>query len=453
MKLPLPVSALVGLLLTLFLASVEATVLSTAMPTIVKTLGGRELYPWAFSAFMLASTVTTPFYGKWADRLGVKPCILVAVAFFLGGSLLCSLAHNMMQLIAARLVQGAGSGGIIILTMIAFGQIFAPEVRGRMQSLISLVWGVASLTGPLMGGWIVTYWSWQWIFWINLPMGIISTSLFWRAFPSQVPHSEKVQIDWWGSLGLFVGLLSLMLALTVEHSLGKLGYGVALATALLLKQHWQRIEHPLIPLVLFRVSLFRVTSGLGFGASLTMFAALTYVPLYVQEYLHHTPIEAGTVLTPMMLAWPLASTFAGFWLNRWGFRRLTVLGAIAMVLGYLSWSLFLYQAPLWLLSLLGALMGTGMGMITATTIVAVQVAVAPHQVGIASSTLSLFRNIGSAVGVSALGSLQWYTAKFMPLSDSIRVIFVVAFVVGLLCLWLSWHVPPQSPLQLSQQQQ
>lgn len=484
--------AVAGLLVVMFLAAIDATIVGTAMPRVIAAIGGMHLYPWAFSSFMLTSTIATPFFGKFADLYGVRRCMFVAVALFLLGSGLCGLATTMEQLVGYRALQGVGAGGVLTLTFIAFGTLFPPEKRGKAQGLLSMVWGVSSLLGPLTGGLMVAHLPWQWIFWINLPVGAVATAMIFATFPRHVAPYRPHVIDWAGASLLVVGLTALMLALMAQEPLFMLGYPVGLIALGVFVMRQLRSPDPLVPLSPFRNRLFAVSTALGFGTTLTMFAALNYMPLFVQGAMGRSAPEAGLVLTPMMVAWPIASAAAGWVLNRVGFRKIVVLGALFMAAGYalLAWPAF--KESLWLLAAQAALLGAGMGLLTSTTLVAAQVSVPPRQIGTASSTLSLCRNIGGAIGLNMLGAMQlWvfnqrlredgralteaqvaqlenpqavleqagsldpavWQAFSQALAQSLHAIFGLSLVIALLVLAAAWIMPGLTPKQAAEQAQ
>jgi len=448
-----PVSpwALGSLLTMLFLAAIDTTILSTAMPKVIAELGGSELYHWVFSAFMVASTVATPFYGKFADLLGVRRCMLVAVALFLVGSALCGAARSMPFLIGARALQGLGASGLMGLTMIAFGVLFPPEQRGARQSMVSVVWGVSSLVGPLLGGFLVSVMHWSWIFWFNLPLGLLTTLVFALRFPAQVAPVARKPFDWPGASLLLVGLSGLMFFLAAGqiHFL-PLG-GVGLLCLFFFFRRQGQVPEPLIPLHLFQSGVINTALGLGLLSNIAMFTALTYVPLFLQEVMKHSPTAAGLVLTPMMLSWPLASAAAGMQVNRYGFRRLIILGALLMVAGLSGISMgHLAEQSLIVIGAYSALLGCGMGMMTSMLVICVQVSVHPGEIGTVSAVLNLSRNLGSAGGVSALGALQVALLAGHGLAGSLGLVFVLLWVLSLFCLVLAFKAPSATPAELAQ---
>ncbi|PKL79369.1 MAG: MFS transporter [Candidatus Melainabacteria bacterium HGW-Melainabacteria-1] len=442
--------ALASLLLMLFLAAIDTTILSTAMPRIVGLLGGAELYHWAFTAFMLSSTLALPFFGRLADQVGIRRCMLGAGAVFIAGSALCMLAPDMLSLILGRALQGLGAAGLQGLPMIAFGVLFPPEQRGARQSLISMVWGFSSLAGPASGGLIVSYLSWRWIFALNVGLGLVALLIFWLSYPKQEVQLGSQKLDLIGSLLLTAALTSLLLLSTL--SLAGSQYLLWLGVAALLGAFVWRQGHtgsPLIPLHPFANQTYAAACLLGFVSNFVGFAALTYVPFYLQELLHQSPEASGLVMTPMMLAWPIASAAGGFALNRMGFRKLSLLGCALLALSMGAWTTIAagYALPglvLWCMCL-----GAGMGLVTPPLLIAVQTVVARHEIGVASSTLVLLRQIGATLGISLMGTLQVQTLAGVGLQSSLMLVFACLAGFAVLALIAAIAMPPYSPAQVA----
>lgn len=449
--------ALFSLLAMLFLAAIDTTILTTAMPLIVKKLGHPELYHWVFTAFMLASTLALPFYGKFADDIGIKRCMIVAGALFMLGSALCAAATNMPFLIIARTLQGLGAGGIQGLTMIAFGALFPPEERGAKQSLISMVWGFSSLAGPVSGGYLVQQLSWRWIFGLTVLIGVVALGIFILRFPqTEAPPAQvRKAIDVPSMALLMTGLSSFILLSGVhEVSAQLLGYGgVGILLGFFIRRQ-RKIQAPLIPLDLFRLPLYRLSCLLGFTAFFVGFAALTYIPMYLQNVQGFTPDEAGFYMTPMMLAWPTASAAAGFLLNRLGLRWPVLTGTTLCLLGMVGWcGMALDVLAQTASALLGwsLVFGFGMGCMTSSLMVTAQTIVEHKQLGVASSTLILIRNIGTTLGISLMGNLQALTTPTLGLSHAMALVFgVLTYLTA--SNWVSaTQMPNMPPAQLSQQ--
>jgi len=440
--------ALFSLLLMLFLAAIDTTILSTAMPRIVTLLGYPHLYHWAFTAFMLTSTLALPFYGKMADQIGIRRCILFAGMIFVLGSLICLLTPHMYGLIVGRAIQGLGASGLQSVTLIAFGMLFSAEERGARQSLISIVWGFSSLAGPISGGFLVSYLSWRWIFGLNVLLGIIALSIFSLTFPSQ-EKKDAQKIDFI-SAGLLMFGLSGFILLSGEKTstLTSMAYILiaGILAAFIFRQ--QHTSQPLIPLQHFRISMYQRACLLGFLAFFMGFSALTYIPFYLQKVLLMAPEKAGLMMTPMMVTWPLASAIVGLNLNKLGFKRTAVFGCSNLCLGLLAWLLIALNYPLPWPALWCVFLGLGMGCLTPSLIVLVQTIVPFHEIGVASSTLVLLRNIGSTLGISLMGALQIQSQDTLSLQTSLALVFGFLLFFAVLNLSASLGMPNMSPAEL-----
>lgn len=394
-----------GILLSIFLASVEGTIVSTAMPTIVSQLGGLSIYSWVFAMYMLTSTTTVPIYGKLSDVFGRKQVFLVAMLLFLAGSILCGLATSMEQLIFFRAVQGIGAGGVLPLTFTIIGHLFSFEQRARMQGLFSGVWGVSSIIGPLIGGFLVDQISWQWVFYINLLPGVIAIALVW--FPWKDSTSQKKAmpaIDVTGAGLLTLGIICLLLGLdelAQVQGLLLLGASAVLFGALAWVE--RRAADPILPLRLFRDRLFTISILHGILSGWAMFGSLTYVPLFVQAVLGTSATQAGFTLTPQSLAWTFASILSGYLLLKVGYRTLALIGMVLLAAGAFCMTQIGTHTSYGLLMFYLAIMGLGMGLSFPAFLIAVQSHVQKKDLGTATSTLQFSRSIGGTFGVSILG--------------------------------------------------
>src|SRR6266498_742207 len=396
-----------AIMLSLFLASMESTVVATGMPTIVSQLGGLEYYSWVFSAYMLTSTTTVPLYGKLSDLYGRKPIYAAAMVLFLIGSLLCGLSQSMLQLIAARAVQGVGAGGLLPLAFIMIGDMFTLEQRARMQGLFSGVWGVSSVVGPLLGGFLVDQVSWHWIFFINIVPGLLAGILVWQAWVDR-PREDKVRpsVDYAGAFLLTAGVVVLLLGLFEVAT--PIGWGLLAGAVLsfaLLSRVERRAADPVLPLSLFRDRLFVVACTHGVLAGWAMFGSTAYVPLFVQAVLGTSATAAGATLTPMLLAWVFSSIVGSRLLLRVGYRTLALAGMALLTVG--AFLLTQVGAGTGEALLLGslALMGVGMGLSIPAFLIAVQSTVRKDALGTATSTVQFSRSIGGTLGVSVMGAL------------------------------------------------
>ena len=299
-----------GIMLSLFLASMESTVVATAMPTIVGQLGGLEHYSWVFSAFMLASTTAVPLYGKLSDIYGRRNLYVIAMALFLIGSVLCGWAVSMTQLIFARALQGIGAGGIMPLAFILIGEMFSLEQRAKMQGFFSGVWGVSSIAGPLLGGFIVDQLSWHWIFYINVFPGLIAGALVAFAWRDQARSHERPAVDYAGAALLTVSVITLLLGL-MEFGTVNSWILLAVSVILFIVLWWveSRAADPILPIPLFRDALFSTATAHGFLTGWAVFGMISFIPLFVQSVLGANATQAGITITPMLLGWVAASIF------------------------------------------------------------------------------------------------------------------------------------------------
>jgi len=403
--------AVSGVMLVIFLFAIDGTIVSAAMPTIVGKLGGLELYSWVFSTYMLTSALATSLCGKLSDLYGRRRLMLIGIGLFTLGSALCGMAQSMEQLVAFRAVQGVGGGAIYALSFIIVGFLFPPEKRAQMQGLISSIWGVASILGPLAGGIITQYWNWRWIFFVNVPIALTATLLILSGL-TETEVGRRRRPDLRGAAALLLGLFLLFYAL--EES--RRGFfvldwtlaGLLLSAFVVLVLFYlleRRSEEPILPTGLFRLRLFRTSSGLTWLASMGIFGVISYLPLYIQGVLGGSAARAGMVLLLASVGWTAGSFIGGQGMNRFGYRAASVAGMLLMTFGY-GW--FVNSGDyLGLVAVLGvgSLIGVGMGIVNVTSMVAAQNGVPLNQLGVATSTIMLFRMLGGAFGISLMGSV------------------------------------------------
>jgi EmrB/QacA subfamily drug resistance transporter len=394
----------VALLLGLFLAAMEMTVVSTAMPTVVGELGGLNLYAWAFAAYMLASTVTVPIHGKLADLHGRKPVLLAGTALFLLGSAGCGTAGSMGALVAWRAVQGLGAGAVQPVTLTIVGDLFDVRERARIQGVFGAVWGVAGLAGPVLGGWIVHALGWRWIFWVNLPFGIASALVLAFAYHER-PERHAHVLDVRGALLLSVGVVALLLAARSPAAFAAALPIAAVALVLFVRAE-RRAPEPLLPLDLFRQPVIAVSSATGALLGAAMLALVTFVPLWVQSVLGGSPTAAGGAIAPMAIGWPIASAIAGRLLPRLGYRRLLLGGLVTTALAGAVLALLLRPGvPMPLVQALTFTYGVGLGLANTPLIFAVQTAVPWTRRGVATASTMFFRTIGGTLAIGVLGGV------------------------------------------------
>jgi EmrB/QacA subfamily drug resistance transporter len=394
----------VALLLSLFISAMEMTVVSTAMPTAVGELGGLHLYAWAFASYMLAATVTVPIWGKLADLHGRKPVMQAGTLLFLGGSAACGFAPSMEWLIFFRTLQGLGAGAMQPVALTIVGDLFSVHERARIQGVFGAVWGVAGLVGPLLGGAIVHYMSWRWIFWINLPVGVASLLVLQAAFHEKVerhPHGLDVA----GAVTLSLAVVAVLVgARSPVHAAAALPVA-AVAFALFLWQE-RRAPEPLVPLDLFQQPVLAASSAAGTLVGAGMFAVTSYLPLYAQALLGATPTGAGSAIAPMAIGWPIASAIGGRLIPRLGFRPLVRGGLfIAAVASVLLCVTLRPGVSLNVPRALTALYGLGLGFASTALVIAVQSSVPWQRRGVATASTLFFRTIGGTIAVGVLGGI------------------------------------------------
>jgi EmrB/QacA subfamily drug resistance transporter len=394
----------VALALSLFMAALEMTVVSTAMPTVVSDLGGIQHYAWVFTAYMLASTITGPIFGKLADLYGRKPILLFGIGLFLAGSVASGLSPSMEWLIAFRTIQGLGAGAMQPVTLTVVGDIYSLEERARVQGIFSGVWGLSGLLGPLAGGFIVRWLSWHWIFYINVPVGLATAALIVTCFHENVQKQRRT-LDIAGAVLLALGVVALLLGAQGQGNRWvPLTLAAVLLAAFVLVE--RKVKEPVIPPSIFTIRAIVIASVASALFSAAMFGATTYVPLFVQGVLGRSPTEAGGMITPMLVGWPVCSLIAGRLLVRVGFRPLIVGGLGAAGVSTVAMALLLKPGvPLLLPGLAMGVFGMGLGFAATALLIAVQTSVGWEMRGVATASNMFFRSVGGAVGVGAMGGV------------------------------------------------
>lgn len=408
-----------GLMLTLLLAAMDQTIVGTAMPRVVANLAGFDRYPWVTTAYLLSSTISVPVFAKLSDQYGRKWLYLTGLIIFVVSSWLCGASGNvpipldgMNQLIVFRGLQGIGGGAVMGLTFTIIGDLFAPAERGRYQGMFGAMFGLASVVGPLVGGWVTDHLTWRWAFYVNAPLGILAAVVLYRTFPYVKPHSDSRHIDWLGLVTLTGWIVPLLLALSRVTSLGwshpgvqtLLAVAVTSLVAFILVE--RRAPEPLMPPLLFAIPTIRLASCAVFVLGTSMFGMFVYLPLYLQGVLGMTAAASGMLFVPMIFAMIFASMATGQIISRTGrYKVLAILGSVFATLGM---ALLARLGPtatsttiLWSL----VVAGVGFGAAQPVYALVVQNAAPRAHLGAATATSQFFRSIGSTIGVAVFGTL------------------------------------------------
>ncbi|WP_395360387.1 DHA2 family efflux MFS transporter permease subunit [Streptomyces sp. YH02] len=416
--------AIGALLLGMLLAALDQTIVSTALPTIVSELGGMEHLSWVVTAYMLASTAATPLWGKLGDQYGRKKLFQAAIVLFLIGSALCGIAQNMPQLIAFRAVQGLGGGGLMVLSMAIVGDLVSPRERGKYQGLFGAVFGATSVLGPLLGGVFTEQLSWRWVFYINLPIGIVA--LFVIAAVLHIPvRSTRHTIDY---LGTFL-IASVATCLVLVASLGGTTWawgsaqiiGLAVLGAVLLVwfvQVERRAAEPVLPLKLFRIRTFSLVAVISFVVGFAMFGAMTYLPTFLQVVQGVTPTMSGVHMLPMVAGMLITSTASGQIVSRTGrWKVFPIAGTAVTCLGLLLLNELTETSSTWEMSVYFFVFGAGLGLVMQVLVLVVQNAVPYEDLGVATSGATFFRSIGASFGVAVFGTI--FTSRLTHKLDDV----------------------------------
>jgi EmrB/QacA subfamily drug resistance transporter len=406
---------MLGLALGMLIASLDQTVVGTSLPKIVGDLGGMSLFSWLFTAYMLAETVTIPIAGKMSDRYGRKPVFLVGMGLFLGGSILAGMSQSMEELIMFRFIQGLGGGCLMPVAMSTVADLYAPTERGKIQGLLGAIFAISSIIGPFMGGWIVDNADWRWVFYVNLPVGVLAILVTSFKFPKLVNENKK-PIDYAGMATLTTSLSAFLLLLTwggstyAWDSVEIIGLGVLSVLSVIAFYFMERkAADPILPLHLFKEPIFTLGSAALLLMAFGLFGIIAFLPLFLQAVIGMSATYSGEVLIPLMMGAMAGSISSGVLLKRTGYKVWLLAGPLIGALGLFLLSTLHEGSSVWDAVVYLVITGVGLGFVMANYIVAAQNVCRKDEIGIVTSGMSLFRGLGGTIGVTVLGVIVNHT--------------------------------------------
>nr|WP_223869765.1 MDR family MFS transporter [Paenibacillus sabuli] len=401
---------MVAIMSAMFFAAINQTIVSTAMPRIAALLNGMDHYAWVITIYMLTSTIATILVGKLSDIYGRKPFLLSGIILFMAGALLCGTSGTITQMIIYRGIQGLGGGIIMASAVTAVGDLFPPRERAKWTGMLMATFGVSSVLGPTLGGWMVDHMNWEWLFWIFLPLGFVSFALIAKLFP-KAERRVGERVDYWGSLFLTLAIVPLLLGFTWAGSeyewlspqiLGL--FGGALISVIIFIFVERKVANPVMPLSLFRNSIVTISNLAGFLMGAGMLGALIYLPFFVQGVEGVSPTYSGYVTMPMSISMIVLSALTGRWMTKTGkYKRFAILGMLIMMIGMVMMA-FMDNIPFAIASMIVFGLGLGFGMPVFT--LAAQNAVPSSELGVVTAASQLFRNMGSTIGIAVMGSVM-----------------------------------------------
>lgn len=422
---------MIAIITSLFFAAINQTIIGIAMPRIIAKLGGMDYYSWAITIYLLTSTVASVLVGKLSDIYGRKPFILSGIGLFTIGAILSGFSTDIFELITYRAIQGAGAGIIMSTVFTAIGDLYKPRERAKWTGVMSAVFGLSSVAGPLMGGYIVDHLDWRWVFWIFLPLGVIAFILIWVNFP-KVPRRQGESVDYWGSLFLTLTIVPMLLAFSwagdgpEKYAWGSwqiLGLFAATIVSLIIFIAIQtKVKSPVLPLGLFKNSVFTVSNLVSFFLNAAMMGAIIYVPFFVQGVKGISPTMAGYVAMPMSIAMLITTSLSGQLMSKTGkYKNMAIIGLMVMTIAMVLMYFMVPSTPIYILIIYMIILGLGIGVAMPVFSLTVQNAVAPQQIGVATATSTLFRNLGGTIGIAIMGSLMSasITKKMTELSSNL----------------------------------
>jgi len=400
------------------MVALEATIVATAMPNIVADLGGLNLYSWVFASFLLAQTATTVVFGKLADVRGRKPVMLGGIAVFIVASVLAGFSTSMTWMIVFRLAQGFGAGAIVPVAMTIIGDMYRPQERGMVQGYVASVWAMSAVLGPVLGSFIIREFSWSWLFWINVPIGLASGYGFIRYYHEQNKGAEKVAIDYGGAALFIVMVTALMLFLThltsSDTSLTAIELALFVLSSIAFVMVERRAADPMLSFRLWSIRPIAVCNLATLFAGMAMMGLTTFLPMYLQAVAHRSPVSSGFALTMMLIGWPMGATLAARTFARVGLRRYLLLGGVAVPLGGVCFVFLTPEVSVILPAVGSFVMGLGFGLAGVCGIILIQESVIASERGSATASNIFARNLGSTLGAAMFGAVQTFVFNRYP---------------------------------------
>jgi len=447
----------IAMLVSILLVAIDTTIVTTAMPHIVQQLSGLNLLSWVFAIYLLTSSVTAPIYGKLADLFGRKSIFIFGISLFVIGSMVSGMAQTMYQLILFRGFQGLGAGAVLPLTFTIIADLYAGEERAKMQGVFSSVWGVAGLLGPLVGGLFVDHISWRWIFYINVPIGIVAIFLVLSFLHETKLEKTKKTIDYWGAALFTISMGSLLFALISGGQLYAWNsieiislFIVAIVFLVSFIFVENKAKEPMLPLSLFKIPVIAVSNAVGFVASGVLIGVNVYLPVWIQTLLGHSATSSGLTLMPMSFAWPLASTLAGRFMYKIGSKTTAVFGAV-LIMADSAWLLLVNTgSTYWYFVGVMIVIGFGMGCSFTPLTVLVQSAVGWNLRGAATASNTFSRSLGQTMGVAVLGTVFNNTMNQKGMAQGLHVVFILVFAISLVTLLISTLLPSHRSIMAQQ---
>lgn len=400
------------------MVALEATIVATAMPNIVADLGGLNLYSWVFASFLLAQTATTVVFGKLADVRGRKPVMLGGIAVFIVASVLAGFSTSMTWMIVFRLAQGLGAGATVPVAMTIIGDMYRPQERGKVQGYVASVWAMSAVLGPVLGSLIIREFSWSWLFWMNVPIGLASGYGFIRYYHEQNKGAEKVAIDYGGAALFVVAVTALMLFLTHLTSSDTWLTAIELAVFVISSTAFVMVERraadPMLSFRLWSIRAIAVCNLATLFAGMAMMGLTTFLPMYLQAVAHRSPVSSGFALTMMLIGWPMGATLAARTFARVGLRRYLLLGGVAVPLGGVCFVFLTPEVSVILPAVGSFVMGLGFGLAGVCGIILIQESVIASERGSATASNIFARNLGSTLGAAMFGAVQTFVFNRYP---------------------------------------